>query len=137
MIPLTAAVGVAAAATMRTRMEQPARSPLRLLAPAAIVTFALALVLVIATADVDEGGPATSARQAEQSDLGMPQRGSEPAGSEPGRQSRGRGVYVVKTGDTLAGIAAQTGLTVERLQELNPELDPQALVSGQRIKLRE
>jgi LysM repeat protein len=43
----------------------------------------------------------------------------------------------VKTGDSLATIAQKTGVTVERLQELNPQLDPQALVSGQKIKLRE
>ena len=30
-----------------------------------------------------------------------------------------------------------TGTTVERLQELNPELDAEALVAGQKIKLRE
>lgn len=48
-----------------------------------------------------------------------------------------RASYTVKTGDTLGAIAEKTGLTVERLQQLNPELDPQALVSGQKIKLRE
>ena len=31
----------------------------------------------------------------------------------------------------------QTCVSVERLQELNPELDPQALLSGQKINLRE
>ena len=43
---------------------------------------------------------------------------------------------MVKTGDTLAGIAQRTGVPIERLQALNPNLDPQTLVSGQRIKLR-
>jgi LysM repeat protein len=39
--------------------------------------------------------------------------------------------------DTLSGIAARNGTTVERLQELNPELDPTGLRAGQKIKLRE
>ncbi len=43
----------------------------------------------------------------------------------------------MKTGDTLGAIAEKTGVTVERLQTLNPDLDPQALLSGQKIKLRE
>jgi LysM repeat protein len=43
----------------------------------------------------------------------------------------------VKTGDTLAGIAEQVGVPVAELQELNPALDPQALVSGQKIRIRE
>ena len=52
-------------------------------------------------------------------------------------QARRKASYTVKTGDTLAGIAEDTGVEVETIQELNPELDPQALVSGQKIKLRE
>jgi LysM repeat protein len=45
--------------------------------------------------------------------------------------------YTVKSGDTLGSIAEKTGIPVQKLQELNPQLDPQQLVSGQRIKLRE
>ena len=43
----------------------------------------------------------------------------------------------MKVGDTLGGISEKTGVPVEQLLELNPNLDPQALVSGQKIKLRE
>jgi LysM repeat protein len=43
----------------------------------------------------------------------------------------------VKLNDTLGLIAEKTDVPVERLQELNPELDPQNLIVGQRIKLRE
>ena len=43
----------------------------------------------------------------------------------------------MKTGDTLAAIAETVGVPVDTLLELNPELDPQALVSGQKIRLRE
>ncbi len=65
-----------------------------------------------------------------------PQRGGDrpPARREERAEDE---VYIVKEGDTLASIAEKTGKTVEELQELNPELDPQALVSGQKIKLRE
>ena len=54
-----------------------------------------------------------------------------------GRKQPRRATYTIKTNDTLSGIAAATGTTVERLQELNPELDAEALVAGQKIKLRE
>ena len=43
----------------------------------------------------------------------------------------------MKTGDNLGSIAEKTKVPIETLQELNPELDPQALVSGQKIKLKE
>lgn len=44
--------------------------------------------------------------------------------------------YEVQPDDTLTGIAAENGVSVERIQELNPELDPQALQAGQNLKLR-
>lgn len=44
--------------------------------------------------------------------------------------------YVVREGDALSAIAQRTGLTVDRLMELNPTLDPQTLVPGRRIRLR-
>jgi len=45
--------------------------------------------------------------------------------------------YTVKPGDNLAAIAQETGVPLEELMSLNPELDPQGLVSGQRVRLRE
>ena len=44
--------------------------------------------------------------------------------------------YTVKSGDTLGMIAEQTGVSVEQLQELNPDLDPQSLTVGDRVRLR-
>jgi LysM repeat protein len=48
-----------------------------------------------------------------------------------------RRTYVVKTGDTLGAIAIKTGVSVSTLEDLNPGLDPQGLVAGQKLKLRE
>jgi len=106
----------------------PERSPARLLAPLALVACAVAVVAIVLSSRSDEssGGAARSASQAR----------TAPA-TQRQRPAPRRATYTVKTGDTLAGIAEKTGVTVDRLQELNPELDPQALVSGQKIKLRE
>ena len=43
--------------------------------------------------------------------------------------------YTIESGDTLEGIASDSGTTVEALLELNPELDPVALTVGQRIRV--
>jgi LysM repeat protein len=43
--------------------------------------------------------------------------------------------YSVRSGDTLAGIAERFGTTVDRLMELNPGIDPQALRVGQPIRI--
>jgi LysM repeat protein len=51
------------------------------------------------------------------------------------KKHRARKVYVVKQGDILTTVSEKTGVSVERLQELNPDLDPQSLQVGQRLKL--
>lgn len=43
--------------------------------------------------------------------------------------------YVVRAGDTLSTIAAKTGVSLATIQRLNPGIDPQALQTGQRLKL--
>jgi LysM repeat protein len=53
------------------------------------------------------------------------------------RPRRVRPNYTVKLNDTLVLIAEKTGVSVERIEALNPELDPQNLIVGQKIKLRE
>jgi LysM repeat protein len=44
--------------------------------------------------------------------------------------------YTVRSGDTLAGIAAKTGTSVARLEQLNPGIDPSALRVGQKIRVQ-
>jgi hypothetical protein len=44
--------------------------------------------------------------------------------------------WVVHTGETFASIAARTGLSVGRIEELNPYTYPGSLEIGQRIRLR-
>lgn len=42
----------------------------------------------------------------------------------------------VRTGDSFGSVAAKTGKSITRLQELNPKLKPTALRPGDRIRLR-
>jgi LysM repeat protein len=110
-------------------MPEAAHNPARFLAPLALVVVAVAFFGVILSSDAGDDG-SSSSQPANQAG-GQSNRAST---QRPRPQRRN---YTVKTGDTLGGIAAKTGLDIERLQELNPELDPQALVAGQKIKLRE
>lgn len=107
----------------------PSRSHIRLLAPVALVACLAAFVLVFMSArGDDEPTPAADTSTAPKSDTNpatTPKAKPKPA------------TYTVKAGDNLGSIAEKTSVPVERLQELNPELDPQALVSGQKIKLKE
>jgi LysM repeat protein len=44
--------------------------------------------------------------------------------------------YEVKSGDTLISIAHRNGVTVARIEALNPEVDPQILIAGETLKLK-
>ena len=116
------------------------RSPLRFLAPVALVLFAVAFLIILSSSNGgDSGGTPSASEQAKQRDLGTKAKKSKKKSSSTSATSGALPTksYTVKSGDTLASIAAKTGIPVEQLQELNPQIDPQQLVSGQRIKLRE
>ncbi len=44
--------------------------------------------------------------------------------------------YVIKSGDTLTAIAHATGVSVAKIERLNPEVDPQILIAGEKLKLK-
>jgi LysM repeat protein len=103
------------------------RSPARFLAPLALVAFAFALFSILGGGGGGGGGeqPANTT--------------TEPAATATATKTpaakRKRKVYVVKPGDTPSGIAEKTGVSLEQLEEANPDLDPQLLAPGQRIRL--
>ena len=116
------------------------RSPLRFLAPVALIAFGVALLMVIQSygkADTNKGPSASE--QAKAKDLQTDSAAEKKAKKKKDKASDKlpEDTYSVKAGDTLGSIAEKTGIPIEKLQELNPELDPQQLVSGQKIKLRE
>jgi LysM repeat protein len=109
-------------------------NPARLLAPIALVAFVLAFVVVIASSGTSEDSDDGNGERVSQSEDVTTTTTSDDSLNEPRVDAT---FYTVKTGDTLGGIAETVGVPITRLQELNPELDPQALVSGQKIRLRE
>jgi LysM repeat protein len=108
------------------------RSPARLLGPIALLLVAAATMFIIAGSSGDSNTPSQPATE----DQGGRASTNQQTTTAPAKKRRGKS-YTVKTGDTLGGIAEKTGVAVEQLLELNPDLDPQALVAGQKIKLRE
>ena len=116
-------------------MDRRGRSPVRLLAPIALIAFMLAFFAVIVGSDVKEdsdGGNGGSRQQQRANNQGDDTTTTTDTAPQPTQT-----FYTVKTGDTLAGISVSVGVPIETLQELNPDLDPQALVSGQKIRLKE
>jgi hypothetical protein len=44
--------------------------------------------------------------------------------------------YEVQSGDTLTSIARETGVPVAVIVRLNPGVDPQILIAGEKLKLK-
>jgi LysM repeat protein len=106
--------------------------PAHLLAPLALIVVAVAVAIVVANSEVtgggdDNGGDTATTRTSDTETTTTPNR----------RGRRQRRNYVVKPGDSFGSIAEKTGVPIDQLEQLNPDVDPQALVVGQRIKLRE
>jgi LysM repeat protein len=104
----------------------------RLIAPLALIACAVAVLALVLGSGVvsDENGSETAGAR----DLPA---ATERTTTAEKKRKRTRATYTIKANDTLSGIAEENGTTVDRLLELNPELDPQGLVAGQKIKLRE
>ncbi len=107
-------------------MSQRSSVPARAIAAAALVC---GFVLVLAVVAISLGGGDDSAN-------------GKKAGERSAKAAKGADdksppkAYVVQNGDTLTSIAHRTGVSVARIQELNPGVDPQILVSGEKLKLR-
>jgi LysM repeat protein len=93
----------------------------------AVLALIAAFILVIVVVVTSSGGGSGSGGN------GSAQKATI---SKAGRQAVRKGVWIVHSGDTLGKISVKTGIDVTTLQGLNPDLDPQTLLEGQRIALR-
>lgn len=98
----------------------------RVIAAAALVCGFLILIVVVATS---LGGD-------DEKRSGSGSRGGQVTRSSGDGNDEAPKAYVVQNGDTLTSIAHKTGVPVSRIEELNPGVDPQILVSGEKLKLR-
>lgn len=103
----------------------------RAIALSALVVAILAIGVVIAsnTGGGENGKRNHPGKQAKH-------RKGKQKGKGNGGEKPTPATYTVKSGDTLTSIAADTGVSVVKIQELNPNIDPQILVEGQELKLR-
>jgi len=99
------------------------RNPARLAAPLALLAAAVAVVVVVQASKPGSSSSSPSATRT--------------AVTQPARQTRRTAprAYVVKVGDTLTVIADKTGVSLDEIQRLNPDVDPNALQTGERLRL--
>jgi LysM repeat protein len=95
----------------------------RILAALALVVAVVAVVVLVSSGLKDDSSS-------------KGHHSSSTAKQEPTRHRTRAATYEVKTGDTLIAIAHRTGIPVSELLALNPEVDPQILIAGEKLKLK-
>ena len=96
----------------------------RMVAVAALaVAFVIAIVVIGSALGGDDSDDSGNRHRSAKTHKGQPK--NVPA------------TYEVESGDTLISIAHRVGVPVVRIEELNPEIDPQSLIVGEQLKLRE
>lgn len=96
-------------------------NPARILAPLALIGAVVGIAVVVALSQTGEKV--------------APNPLTRPAVHRTVHHKPRPHTVVVRAGDTLSAIATRTGVAVEAIQQLNPGVDPQALQTGQRLKL--
>lgn len=114
-------------------------SSARLLAPLALVICAIAVLAVLSSGGTDtptrgdvKDTPSSEAGESSEQSANA----SDSSGDATGSTGPTRATYRVKPGDSFAAIAEKTGVDVDTLAELNPDVDPRALQPGQKLKLK-
>lgn len=98
-----------------------ARKPGRYLAPLALIA------VIVATALVVKAGTGGTHRAS----ATPPQRLPTTHRVHPHKR-----FYVIRPGDSLSSISLKTGISMTELQALNPAIDPNALQTGSKLRLR-
>lgn len=115
----------------------------RLLAPIALIVCAIAVFSVLSSGSEtstngakDDTGTKSSQTESESSGSGSADSGETGTETSSGEIVPAKATYKVKPGDSFAAIAEETGVDVDKLAELNPDVDPRALQPGQKLKLK-
>ena len=85
------------------------------------------VVLIVITSAALSGGDSDNGRQG--GSQGNVSRPTTPEKHVPK-------VYVIENEDTLTAIAHKTGVSVAKIERLNPQVDPLSLIAGEKLKLR-
>jgi LysM repeat protein len=106
-----------------------ARRPSRYLAPIALLAAAAAITFVVKdhiNSHSQASTTNTSTGSLIQSTRRVPHRSHRHAAR----------FYTVAAGDTLSAISQKTGVSIQTIERLNTGLNPSALQTGQRLRLR-
>lgn len=105
----------------------------RVLAPLALVAVLIAVIVVVNSSMGNDDGDTSKSSQADGSGASTTTKDASGGGDEGPSTPK---TYVIESGDSLSSIAVKFGVSVDRLERLNPDVDPNALPAGQELTLR-
>lgn len=104
-----------------------ARKPGRYLAPIALLAIVAAIYLLVqANQSAGSHAPTTPV---------IPRTLAHTPSRHASAHGRHAAFYTVQPGDTLSGISTKTRVPIATLQSLNPGINPNALQTGQRLRV--
>jgi LysM repeat protein len=112
------------------------RRPARWLAPLALLASVVAVLAVISANRSSSRDTSTTTSQSTPAGTQTSPTRTTTTAKQRAPTGRGRSTYRVQSGDTLLRVAERTGVPVERIRELNPTVDANALRVGQVLRLR-
>ena len=112
----------------------PTSSTARWLAPVALLGAVVALIVVVSSGgnSSDGSGASTTSTTPATRTTRTTTQATTSTTTTPATVKR---VYIVQEGDVLSAIAEKTGVPLERIESLNPDVDAQSLHAGQKFKL--
>lgn len=126
-------------------MSRRRNSHARWAAPAALLAATIAVIVVIRPTGGDDepNQAAPPAAETAPATTGGGESSEKPAETTPSAPAEttpttggGPATYTIQPGDTLSAIATSTGVSVDELQRLNPDVNSNALTVGETLKLR-
>jgi LysM repeat protein len=116
------------------------RSPARFLAPLALIAVLVAFLAIVSGSSEPGSPPSSSDETTSTSSTKSTTTATKTSTAKTQKKSAKAGAsdktYTVQVGDTLGGIADKTGVPLERIEELNPDVDPHTMNAGQEIRLK-
>jgi LysM repeat protein len=118
------------------------RTPARFLAPLALVAVLVVFLAIVSgsggngSSSPSESSSSTTTASTTTSTSSKKKKSTTTKTTSKKSSTSGSSTYTVQVGDTLGGIADKTGVPLETIQTLNPDVDPHAMVAGQKIKLK-
>jgi LysM repeat protein len=100
------------------------RSPARIFAPLALVACAVAVLAIV-----------NSNNKSSSNDTSSTPAHTSTTSTTSSKAKKVRHTYIVKNGDVLSAISIRTGVPIETIMRLNPNVDAQTLHVGQKLKL--